>query len=76
MPLALPPPPFPFLQFDAMVKDQWRTLQTAKERSLKGYLYKLARFILSREDPIESFLKSIPKVGEEQGCGYSIWARK
>ncbi|GAX80380.1 hypothetical protein CEUSTIGMA_g7819.t1 [Chlamydomonas eustigma] len=48
-------------KFDSTVKTQWRELQAAKEGSFRSYLYRLAQLVLSREDPVESFLKTVPK---------------
>jgi len=48
-------------KFDKTMKTQWRELQAAKEGSFRSYLYKLAQLVLSREDPVESFLKTVPK---------------
>ena len=42
---------------------EWRKLETAKPGSLKHWAYKLAQKVLSREDPRESFLKSVPTDG-------------
>lgn len=39
---------------------EWKKLENAKEGSLRSYGYRLAQAVLSREDPQESFLKSIP----------------
>ena len=47
--------------FDSSMRKQWRELQAAKEGSFRSYLYRLAQIVLSREDHLESFLKSIPR---------------
>ena len=47
-------------RFDSTVRTQWRELQAAKEGSFRSYLYRLAQIVLSREDHLESFLKSVP----------------
>lgn len=39
---------------------QWRDLEAAKDGSIKSRFYRLAQGVLSREDPIESFLKVVP----------------
>jgi hypothetical protein len=42
---------------------EWRKLEAAKPGTLKNWAYKLAQRVLSREDPRESFLKSVPTDG-------------
>ncbi|KAL0052141.1 hypothetical protein WJX82_008473 [Trebouxia sp. C0006] len=39
---------------------QWRSMELAKEGSIKSYMYRLAQAVLAREEPEETFLKSIP----------------
>lgn len=36
-------------------------MELAKQRSIKGYMYRLAQAVLAREEPEETFLKSIPQ---------------
>lgn len=42
---------------------EWKKLEQAKPGTLKNRSYKFVRHILSREDPRESFLKSVPTDG-------------
>lgn len=42
---------------------EWKKLEVAPQSSLKGKWYKFIQLILSREDPRESFLKSVPTDG-------------
>jgi hypothetical protein len=39
---------------------EWNKLENAKEGTFRNYGYRLAQAVLSREDPRESFLKSVP----------------
>ncbi|GIL54817.1 hypothetical protein Vafri_10503 [Volvox africanus] len=39
---------------------QWRSIQAAEEGTFKNTLHRLAQWVLSREDPRETFLKSLP----------------
>lgn len=42
---------------------EWKKLEAAPQSSLKGRWYKFIQLILSRENPRESFLKSVPTDG-------------
>lgn len=44
----------------ARLMAEWNKLENAKEGTFRNYGYRLAQAVLSREDPQESFLKSIP----------------
>jgi Mitochondrial K+-H+ exchange-related len=44
----------------------WLDLQTARDGTIKNWLYKLAQAVLSREDPTETFLKSVA------GCSVEV----
>ncbi|GFR49757.1 hypothetical protein Agub_g11917 [Astrephomene gubernaculifera] len=39
---------------------QWKSIQAADEGTFKNKLYRLAQWVLSQEDPLETFLKSVP----------------
>mmetsp|Transcript_667 Transcript_667/g.811 ORF Transcript_667/g.811 Transcript_667/m.811 type:complete len:422 (-) Transcript_667:511-1776(-) len=41
-------------------KSQWLKLQESKDGTFKHKLYKLSIYVMEREDPIETFLKSVP----------------
>ena len=43
------------------VMKEWHQLESAKEGTLRNKGYRLAQSVLSREDPKETFLKSIPR---------------
>lgn len=42
---------------------EWRKLEAAPQSSIKGKWYKFIKLVLSRENPRESFLKSVPTDG-------------
>ncbi|KAG1668746.1 hypothetical protein FOA52_014292 [Chlamydomonas sp. UWO 241] len=44
----------------ASLDTKWRQVQAAPPASFTGQLHRLAKFVLSREDAVESFLKSVP----------------
>jgi hypothetical protein len=44
----------------ARLMAEWNKLENAKEGTFRNYGYRLAQAVLSREDPQESFLKSVP----------------
>ncbi|KAL3160134.1 hypothetical protein ABBQ32_010907 [Trebouxia sp. C0010 RCD-2024] len=46
--------------WEKLVK-QWRSMELAKERTIKSYMYRLAQAVLAREEPEETFLKSVPQ---------------
>ncbi|KAG2424461.1 hypothetical protein HXX76_014513 [Chlamydomonas incerta] len=48
-------------KFNAATQKQWKALQAAEEGSFKNRLYNLATWVLSQEDPTETFLKNLPR---------------
>ncbi|KXZ43407.1 hypothetical protein GPECTOR_91g561 [Gonium pectorale] len=42
-------------------QQQWQSVQAAEEGTFKDRLYQLATWVLSKEDPAETFLKSVPR---------------
>eukprot|EP00198_Chlamydomonas_reinhardtii_P014374 XP_001703711.1 predicted protein [Chlamydomonas reinhardtii] len=48
-------------KFNAATQKQWKAMQAAEEGSFRNRLYKLARWVLSQEDPTETFLKQLPR---------------
>lgn len=42
------------------VQQQWQSLEAAPDGSFKNKLLRLAKWVLSKEDPVETFLKAIP----------------
>ncbi|KAL6771274.1 hypothetical protein ACKKBF_B34620 [Auxenochlorella protothecoides x Auxenochlorella symbiontica] len=48
------------VKFQEKLMGEWTKLEQAKEGTLRNRGYKLAQAVLSREDPMETFLKSVP----------------
>ncbi|GLC47190.1 hypothetical protein PLESTB_001622500 [Pleodorina starrii] len=46
---------------NAAAAKQWKSVQAAEEGTFKNRLYRLAQWVLSQEDPRETFLKSVPR---------------
>lgn len=55
-PHRLCPPP----QAAKKVDEQWRAVQAAKPGSVNAYLFKMATWVLRRQDPDEGFLRALP----------------
>ncbi|KAG2430989.1 hypothetical protein HYH02_013521 [Chlamydomonas schloesseri] len=53
-------------KFNNATQKQWKALQAAEEGSFRNRLYRLATWVLSQEDPTETFLKSLPRNPPEQ----------
>ncbi|GAB4823824.1 hypothetical protein N2152v2_010870 [Parachlorella kessleri] len=49
-----------WLQVQQRIFTEWRKLEQAKEGTWKNRAYRLAQAVLAREDPQETFLKSLP----------------
>ncbi|RMZ52555.1 hypothetical protein APUTEX25_003698, partial [Auxenochlorella protothecoides] len=47
-------------EFQEKLMGEWTKLEQAKAGTLRNRGYKLAQAVLSREDPMETFLKSVP----------------
>ncbi|KAG2488071.1 hypothetical protein HYH03_013374 [Edaphochlamys debaryana] len=47
--------------FKAATQKQWKAIQAADEGTFRHRLHQLAQWVLSQEDPTETFLKSLPK---------------
>ncbi|PNH05484.1 hypothetical protein TSOC_008254 [Tetrabaena socialis] len=48
-------------KINAVAQRQWRSMQASDEGTFKNRVYKLAQWVLSKEDPTETFLKSLPR---------------
>uniref|UniRef100_A0A1D1ZPN6 Uncharacterized protein n=1 Tax=Auxenochlorella protothecoides TaxID=3075 RepID=A0A1D1ZPN6_AUXPR len=48
------------VKFQEKLMGEWTKLEQAKAGTLRNRGYKLAQAVLSREDPMETFLKSVP----------------
>ena len=46
--------------FQQRLRSEWGKLEGAREGTLRNWGYRLAQSVLSREDPQETFLKSVP----------------
>lgn len=47
-------------KFQQRLGAEWHKLESARDGSLRNRMYRLAQAVLSREDPQETFLKSVP----------------
>jgi hypothetical protein len=47
-------------KFQTQLRTEWSKLENARDGSLRNRMYRLAQAVLSREDPQETFLKSVP----------------
>ncbi|KAJ9521118.1 hypothetical protein QJQ45_022869, partial [Haematococcus lacustris] len=47
-------------KLNSTVSQQWQLMEASKEGTFRNWMYRLALGVLSREDPNETFLKSIP----------------
>ena len=47
-------------KFQKLLGAEWHKLESARDGSFRNRMYRLAQAVLSREDPQETFLKSVP----------------
>jgi hypothetical protein len=61
-------------QATASFDKQWKAAQEAPQGSFNNRLYTLAQYVLSRVDPTETFLKSIPRHPQSLLVNYPVSA--
>ena len=49
----------------SMAQNEWHRMENASKRSLRGVTYRFAQWVLSKRDPMATFLGSIPQEAEQ-----------
>jgi hypothetical protein len=67
--------PMHAMQVEGRLRKEWGKLESAREGSLRNRAFRMVQSVLSREDPKEIFLKSIPQDTPELEVIYPVSVR-